>query len=984
VWAIHEDREGTLWVGTGSSLLTLAGQSQRGGLNRFNPEDETFTRFLHNPEDDRSLFDNSVQSIFEDSGGALWVGTRGDGLHHFDPASETFIRYPHDPEHPHRLSAPHRRGGYREIIGSANPGLGVTSIIESSTQDGVYWISGTDGGLNRYDRTTDRQTHYEHEARDPQSLIDNDVWDLYEDRAGVVWIATENGISKTDPTHAYFQHYRHDPTDPNSLSLGEVRQIIEDSTGNLWVATWGAGLNKIDRASGTVTRYRHDPTDPNSIGHDVVRSLHEDREGYIWIGNAAGLNRLDPETESFTLYQHDPADSTSLSNNLVNWIHEDRQGRFWVSTVAGGLNRMDRATGTFTSYRHDPNDPTSVSKDAVDTILEDRAGRLWIATWSGGGLNRFYPDRGRFKTYLPGVSVNSGIAEDGDGNLWIGTSERGLIHFQPDGTVLQTIGIQEGLPSNMVRGLAIDSSGSIWASTTAGLSRIDPVKSTISNFDVTDGLQGNVFTPASYFRSESGELFFGGLNGFNAFYPSAVVPNRVPPSVALTALTVFNNELTPDPQGPLRKPISQASELTLPHDQNDLTFEYVGLHYSEPTENTYQYKLMGYDSDWVDAGAQRTARYPKLPSGEYTFRVRAANSDGVWSTGDATISVSILPPWWQTNWAYVLYGLLAVGGASLLTLMQRRRVIRQERERARERELEQQRAHAAEMEEAYHQLEATHSELTQAHHELRTTQERLIQQEKMASLGELTAGIAHEIKNPLNFVNNFADLNVELFDELRGRLSEVNGSHGAASHEDIQGLLDDLRRNSQAIHEQGQRADRIVKGMMRHARGTPDKHVKTNLNELLDEYVSLSHHGTRARVQDFSVQLIRDYDARVGDLWVAPQDMGRVFINILSNAFDAVQEKQVTTNGAYTPMVKVSTRARGDHIEIRVEDNGPGIPKDVRRKVFEPFFTTKPTGTGTGLGLSLSYDIVTQGHGGTLNVESEVGEGSAFVVTLPT
>jgi signal transduction histidine kinase len=400
-------------------------------------------------------------------------------------------------------------------------------------------------------------------------------------------------------------------------------------------------------------------------------------------------------------------------------------------------------------------------------------------------------------------------------------------------------------------------------------------------------------------------------------------------------------------------------------------------------ENAYQYKLEGYDSDWVEAGRQRVARYPQLPFGEYTFRVRAANSDAVWTEEGAAVQLSILPPWWRTGWAYALYGLLAIGGALALGSMQRRRVIRRERERSRERELKQQKAHAAEMEEAYNQLTTAHSKLAEAHDELKTTQERLIQQEKMASLGELTAGIAHEIKNPLNFVNNFAELNVELFEELRERLATKSGVQSPDGREDIQALLEDLGHNSQAIHEQGERADSIVKGMMRHARGTPDQRTKTDLNELLDEYVNLAHHGARARVQDFSVNLVRDYDANIGELQVAPQEMGRVFINILSNAFDAVHQKQLTTNGRYAPTVKVSTHARSDHAEVRVTDNGPGIPKEVRQKVFEPFFTTKPTGRGTGLGLSLSYDIVTQGHGGELDVDSKVGEGSTFIVTLP-
>ena len=266
-------------------------------------------------------------------------------------------------------------------------------------------------------------------------------------------------------------------------------------------------------------------------------------------------------------------------------------------------------------------------------------------------------------------------------------------------------------------------------------------------------------------------------------------------------------------------------------------------------------------------------------------------------------------------------------------------------------------------------------ELEKAYEKLKATQAQLIQQEKMASLGQLTAGIAHEIKNPLNFVNNFAEINEDLAGELRDALA-----HGGANVDD---LLDDLVSNARQIAKHGKRADRIVKSMMEHARGGSGERYHVAVNSFVEEYVNLSYHGMQAQRPDLKVKIERQYDERIGTVEMSPQEMGRVLLNLLNNAFYAVHEQAARVNGPYVPTVRVSTRRADAHVEIRICDNGRGIPAGVKDKIFEPFFTTKPTGTGTGLGLSLSYDIVTQGHGGRLTVESTEGEGATFVITLP-
>jgi signal transduction histidine kinase len=268
------------------------------------------------------------------------------------------------------------------------------------------------------------------------------------------------------------------------------------------------------------------------------------------------------------------------------------------------------------------------------------------------------------------------------------------------------------------------------------------------------------------------------------------------------------------------------------------------------------------------------------------------------------------------------------------------------------------------------------SEIQNTLTELKATQTQLIQKEKMASLGELTAGIAHEIQNPLNFVNNFSEVSAELVEELKSEAT-------AGNHQEVIALADDLTQNLEKISHHGKRADAIVKGMLQHSRASAGEKQLTDINALTEEYLRLSYHGLRAKDKDFNAKLITNFDQSIGTLEVVPQDIGRVLLNLFNNAFYATAQKKAQLNGQYQPEVLVSTNMQGDKIEIRVRDNGTGIPESVKHKIFQPFFTTKPTGEGTGLGLSLSYDIITKGHGGEMKVESREEEYTQFIIQLP-
>jgi signal transduction histidine kinase len=364
-------------------------------------------------------------------------------------------------------------------------------------------------------------------------------------------------------------------------------------------------------------------------------------------------------------------------------------------------------------------------------------------------------------------------------------------------------------------------------------------------------------------------------------------------------------------------------------------------------------RLLPHETEWRHVEGDPLVNYYQLPPGNYTLEVKGSDSNGIWAEETARMDIHISPPWWKSKWAYGVYTIFLAIGILGVHRVQKARVIRKERERIKDREL----AQAKEIEKAYT--------------ELKNTQSQLIHSEKMASLGELTAGIAHEIQNPLNFVNNFSEVNKELLDELKE--AQAKGDHHA-----VEEITRDIIENEDKIIHHGKRAEVIVKSMLQHSRTSNGKKEPTDINSLADEYLRLAYHGFRAKDKSFNANIKTELTDDLPKINVVPQDIGRVILNLVNNAFQAVKDVD-------KPEVVVSTRHEAKGIEISVKDNGPGIPEKIKEKIFQPFFTTKPAGEGTGLGLSLSYDIVTKGHGGELKLRtlSDGLAGKEFVIYLP-
>ncbi|CAM2065394.1 Response regulator [Sulfidibacter corallicola] len=677
VRAIFCDRFGQIWIGTDRAV------------NRYEPEQKGFRHFLSGQEvlpDGGALH---VSQILQHPDGFLWVATRGAGLLRLDPDTGSWIPVAvHDREGRVELSrdpiedmAYDRRGhlwcvtprgawaidaGGRLIHHVTADRGGRTGLLSDAARrilvddEGRVWI-GTDAGLSRYRPGADRWDHFVHDPADPSSLCLNLITALFQDRSGLIWVGTEGGgLNKMNPKAEAFRLYRAQPQVPQSLPATPVISFHEDRQGTVWVGTEGSGLCRFDPEDDTFQVYRHDPQDPETLSNDYVRSIDEDREGFFWIPTRNGLNRFDPKTGKARRYMPDP-EAPIAFDSLV-----DRLDRLWVASFGGGLFLMDSTRESFVRYTHDPGEPNSLVHNMTLSLGEDSLGHIWVGTY-GGGTSRLDPDTGRFTSYRhdpenPRTLGDNSVVdffEDSRRRFWLGTVQGGLQLFQRESNSFRGFDTGDGLPNNTVYAIEEDGQGYLWLSTNIGLSRFDPELQAFDNFDARYNLQSNEFNQAASLRAANGDLYFGGIYGFNVFRPERVRRNPVAPPVVLTAFKKFH-----EPQ-PLAAALDEDGALALSFRDSLISFEFAALDYTAPHRNHYAYMLEGFHENWIELGHKNDVTFTNLDPGNYRLRVKAANNDGVWSEGDTGLAIHVIPPPWKSRWAYACYSLsamLLVGG----------------------------------------------------------------------------------------------------------------------------------------------------------------------------------------------------------------------------------------------------------------------------------------------------------------------------------
>ncbi|MET3877438.1 signal transduction histidine kinase/ligand-binding sensor domain-containing protein/DNA-binding response OmpR family regulator [Chitinophaga sp. OAE865] len=677
-----------------------------------------------------------------DADGDLWMFSKNEdnGVYYFDVSTQRFRH-----------------------IDQNTPGLALNNnIVRGIVPDnsGLVWIGTDHGGINIINKKTQSIRYIENISEDNRSLSQNSITTLYKDNTGIIWIGTfKKGLNFYHENMVKFPLYQYQAYSRNSLPYNDVNRFVEDAAGNLWIGTNGGGLIYFDRARNTFTQYRHDPANNNSISGNVIVSLCIDHNKQLWVGTYfSGLDRFD--NGRFIHYKHDPADSSSISDNSIWEILEDSRHQLWVGTLGAGLNRMDPTTGRFRQYRRE------VKSRYISALMEDHQGKLWIGT--SDGLDVYNPATGTFKHYnnLPGDSTSLShnnvvcIFQDSRRLIWIGTRE-GLDLFDPKTNGFRTLRKENGLPDNSVLNILEANDHRLWMSTPNGLCNmtIEGNTYTFKNYDESDGLQGKDFNENAALKTSRGELIFGGGNGFNLFYPDAIALNNNIPPVVLTDLQIFNKSVLPGEEINgrilLKAAIPETQSITLKHGENVFSLEFASLNYFHPEKNRYAYMLEGFNKDWLYTdGLQRKATYTNLDPGEYTFRVKASNNDGVWNEKGLTLKIKVLPPFWKTWPAFLGYILLILGAL----LLARRIILERERLKFR---MEQQTQEAARM----HELDTLKIRFfTNVSHEFRTPLsliitplEKIVRQTTEGPLKVQLELMQRNARRLLNLVNQLLD-----------------------------------------------------------------------------------------------------------------------------------------------------------------------------------------------------------------------------------
>lgn len=937
VFSLLSDGDGRIWVGTVN------------GLNRLKPDGSGFDHFLFDPELKEGAFYGAslIKSIGRTEDGSIWVGTFGGGLIQLNAEGETQARFQADED----------RG--------RSGGLPDNHIYAMATDaHGHLWL-GTNHGLACFDAEAGTFKNLYHKAGDNQTIGGNRVLSVYSDPKGVIWAGTTNGIDLLTHEGTVYMSYRHDPRNPYSLGNNVVNRVYRDRRGLIWVGTFAAGVGMVNPA---VERFRHIRSEPHRESHlpsNYVKSFLED-ENSLWIGTDKGPVRWFPKENRFKSYQltwpgsndsnldqkvwcflRTPAgeiwvgsenglyqynrtednfvpntkiDADQLSSLFITTMEAENDGTLWLGSIAG-LNRID-AEGKITRYLRTREKSGGVRDLAVYQIHKGRRGLLWVA----GGSGLFRKSRRSDDFYLyehdpdDPTSIVSGdvssLSQNNAETLWVGTYN-GLSELNIESGTFTHYGESDGLNSNRIYAMVFDDQGFLWLSTNRGLTRMNPDSKAIRNYDVRDGLQSAEFNLGSAYKDRQGQLYFGGINGFNAFSPASIVDNFLPPPVVLTGFQVLNESVD------LGKPVHAVSKIELKYSDYIFSFQFAALDFADPEKNRYAYKMEGFRDEWIDAGNQNTAVFTNLSPGDYTFKVKAANSDGVWNDTGTSVRLTVIPPLWQNWWAYCLY-LVAV--VLFVAEIARRRHI----------------AHQKELANKQKEI-ARQTEVNQ----------RLLHIDKLKD--EFLANTSHELRTPLNGIIGLAE------SMLAGHAGDLP-----------KGVGNDLTM----IASSGRRLSNLVNDILDFSQ-LKNKELRPNLKavdmcRITDVVLTLLRPLTRGKAIELVNDIPSDLPPVIGD----ENRLQQIMHNLVGNAV------KFTDSG----LVVVSAEIQGEQAVISVSDTGIGIPEDRQEAIFQSFEQVDGSETrsvgGAGLGLSITKKLV-ELHGGTIEVESSLDHGSVFRFTLP-
>ena len=973
VRSIIEDSKGILWVGTDNGVCSFDGKS--------------FTQFTQ----EAGVKGDIIMALEEDSKGNLWIGSF-DGVSKFDGKEFVHITSQEGLSYPR-----------------------INDIIED--KDGNLWFSTEGKGVNKYDGNS--ITYYTAE----EGLSHDRTKSLFEDGKGNIWISTYGGLNIL--RESGFTNMS------NLKKNGEnsVWSVMRDSKGYLWIATYGDGVKRFDGQKLETF------TSDEGLSSSLSVCTYEDREGNIWIGTwGGGMCKFDGKY--FTHF----AEAEGLSYDLIKTFCEDKNGHLWIATWQGGVTKYDGET--FIHYT----EKEGFSSNIVRTIIRDKDDNLWFGT-RGGGLTKYNGETFINYTTKEGLGGNiiETIYEDENGILWLGVEGSGVCRF--DGKTFIHYLQDRAVSENIISAIIGDGRGNIWVSTEKKLIQMvfkkdstnnkvndEKILSHVVQYAKHDGLIAAAYNANSaLYEPERGLMWWGTSKGLTqldlkSFDYEGLVPKTHLNRIEINGENLAFSSLSSESKGIYYSEIepfyNYPKNLVLEHQNNHLTFHFTASEWTAPHKLVYSYSLEGFNDEWSEPTHEIKVDYRNLPHGTYTFKVKAKGLSDTWSS-PAAYTFTIKAAWWNTLVARIVYVFLLLALIYVIIKSRIKFLEAQKREmeeiiQVRTKELHQKNQEissqneelnkqakelnekntaleaqseeiisvneeltqkSSQLEEINKTLECQKIELIQAMDDLKNVQIQLIQSEKMASLGQLTAGVAHEINNPVNFISvgvnvlekkmkNFTQIVeqyeslsldtdlITFFDELEQLQKKWKYKD---SKEKINIMLKDIKMGVERTQE-------IVKGLQSFSRVNEAEEKVVSLHESLDSALILLRNKMVGKVE-----LVRRYDPEIKGIACYPGQLNQVFMNLISNAVDAIEEQGE---------IIITTRKSEKAIIVEISDSGSGIPKDVQDRIFEPFFTTKEIGKGTGLGLSISFQIIEK-HKGTIRVESELGKGTTFIITLP-